>query len=77
MTTTPIKDRAPWLQDIARDLPPLLTVEQVAAVVHAHPKTVRKWIRARALHAVQGAGSSHYIISRCAVLDWLAARSTQ
>lgn len=72
---TTIKERPPWLADIARDLPALMTVEQVATTLHVHPKTVRKRIAAHTLRAVRSVGSSHYLIPRDALLDWLAARA--
>lgn len=78
-TTITLAERPAWLQDVARDLPPMMGVEQVATVLCVHPQTVRKWIADRSLPAVRsvpGAGSSRVIVSRAAVLDWLAARAT-
>jgi excisionase family DNA binding protein len=67
----------PWLADIARDLPPLLDVDQVAVVLHMHHRTVRKHVADRTLRAVRnvpGSGSSRVMIPRVAVIDWLRAR---
>lgn len=67
-------DWPPWLADIARDLPPLLTVEQVATLLRVHHRTVRVYIRDRSLRAVQavpGRGSSRVLVPRSAVLEWL------
>jgi excisionase family DNA binding protein len=35
---------------------PMLTVEQVAKQVQAHPKTVRKWLREGRLHGIRPGG---------------------
>jgi len=74
--TTATRVRPPWLADIARDLPALMTIDEVAKILRVHPKTVSRWISDRTLKSVRsvlGSGTSRVTISRDAVLDWLAA----
>lgn len=72
--TKDIPTRPPWLADVARDLPAIMTIEEVAAALRMHERTVRRHIKDRTLRAVQSAGSgSRVIVPRASVLDWLAA----
>ena len=74
MTPTAIKDRPPWLQDIARDLPVVLTVDECAKVLRISTRHLRSLLAQhviRSLRNVPGPGSSRVTIPRAAVLDYL------
>lgn len=54
----------------------MLTVDECAALLRVHARTVRRYCitgELRAVRAVAGRGSSRLIISRASVISWLAA----
>ena len=71
---TPIKERAPWLQDIARDLPAVMTLDEAANILRMSSRTLRRLIANHtisSLRRIPGDGSSRVTIPRAAVLDYL------
>jgi excisionase family DNA binding protein len=55
---------------------PLMTVPEVAATLRLHPDTVRRWLRAGQLPAVNLGGRRGYRVRRSELDRFLAALST-
>lgn len=52
----------------------LYTVEEIAAALSVHPETVRKWIKAGEIEAIDLGGRAGYRISQAALDDFLSKR---
>jgi len=64
-----------WTEDVLRDAPPLLTTEEVAALLRVHPGTVRRIATEGRLHPVSiaGAGASRLLFPRAEIARYLVA----
>jgi excisionase family DNA binding protein len=66
-----------WLEDAARSLPIMLSIEQACAELHLSRSTVTRLVSTRALRAVRTAANraGRVLIPRSEILRYLQARA--